>query len=239
MNVFQRTVRIRDCDVAVNRTLRPSCLFSMLQEVSIDHTEQLGAGRDKTLDRGFLWVLARESVSIARMPAYDEEVLLESWPGEMMHVLFPRYYRILDKKGETLLSASAIWSLIDAETRSLVFPDKAGIRVAGVTTGYELPLPSGIRRQECTQAGDFTVPYSYTDINGHMSNIHYLDEAENLIPEIACRYALREIKVEYSHEIRCGEKMTISAGRFGSDGYYFSGDGEKHYFLPAAEVVGA
>ena len=140
MSVFQRKLRIRDCDVAVNRTLRPSCLFSLFQEVSIDHSELLGAGRSRTLDRGYLWVLARETVSIERMPEYGEEVLLESWPGGMMHVLFPRYYRLLDNSGKQLLSASAIWTLIDAEKRSIVFPERAGISVPGVKTGCELAL---------------------------------------------------------------------------------------------------
>ena len=229
MSFFRRSIRIRDCDVSVNRALRPSCLFSMLQEASIDHTEQLGAGRSKTLDRGYLWVIARQSVTISRMPVYDEEIMLESWPGEMLHVLFPRYYRILDKNGECLLSASAIWSLINADTRSFVFPESAGIYVPGIVTGYEIPLPSGIRRQETASFREFTVPYSYTDINGHMNNIRYLDEAENMIPELAEQRSLRGIDVEYSHEICRGERMTISLGMNGSS-CYFTGDGEKHYF---------
>ena len=229
MSIFQRSIHIRDCDVAVNRALRPSCLFSMLQEASIDHTELLGAGRSRTLDRGYLWVIARQHVKISRLPLYGEEVVLESWPGEMLHVLFPRYYRMLDRNGQCLLSASAIWSLIDAENRSLVFPDSAGIKVPGIVTGHEISLPSGIRRQETTVSRKFTVPYSYTDINGHMNNIRYLDEAENMIPEFAEDCSLQEIAVEYSHEIRRGESMTISLGINGSS-CYFTGDGEKHHF---------
>ena len=229
MNILQRNIRIRDCDVAVNRVLRPSCLFSMLQEASIDHTEQLGAGHSRTLDRGYLWVLARQSVMISRLPVYDEEIVLETWPGEMMHILFPRYYRILDKQGECLLSASAIWSLIHADTRRFVFPESAGIHVPGIVTGYETSLPSGIRPQETTISREFTVPYSYTDINGHMNNVRYLDEAENMIPEFAKQRHLCEIAVEYSHEICQGETMTISLGMNGSS-CYFTGDSEKHYF---------
>ena len=145
MSVFQQTVRIRDCDVSFNRKLRPSCLFSLMQEASIDHTEQLGAGRDKTLDRGFLWVLTRQKVLLNRLPEYDERVLFESWPGETMHVLFPRYYRMLDASGKPLLSASALWTLIDSENRGLIFPQQEGILVPGEVTGNEIPLPSGIR----------------------------------------------------------------------------------------------
>ena len=230
MSVFRRSVKIRDCDVSFNRKLRPSCLFSMLQEASIDHTEELGAGRDKTLDRGFLWVIARQRVEIRRLPEYDEHLTLESWPGEMMHVFFPRYYRMLDASGAALLSASALWMLIDAEKRTFIFPQQEGIFVPGETTGNEISLPSGIRAMPAEEKRKFAVPYSHTDINGHMNNIRYIDECENMIPQTAAEKDLKEIAVEYAHEIRLGEEMEISLGR-GSDGQYiFSGDGEMHYF---------
>ena len=68
MSVFHFPYRVRDCDVSFNRKLRPSSLFSVMQEASIDHTEALGAGRAKTLDRGFLWVITRQKVEINRLP---------------------------------------------------------------------------------------------------------------------------------------------------------------------------
>ncbi len=229
MNIFTRSYKIRDCDVSSSRRLRPSCLFSMMQEASIDHTEELGAGRSKTLDRGFLWVITRQKVLISRMPEYDEAVCFESWPGTTMRVFFPRYYRMLDRSGQVLLSGSSLWTLIDAESRAVIFPDEEGIAVPGIITGNEIPLPSGIRSLPLEASRSFTVPYSYTDINGHMNNIRYLDEAENMIPDIARSHSLREISIEYTHEVRCGETMELSLGRQ-EERYYFSGDGEKHYF---------
>ena len=46
-------------DVSMFRKLRPSVLLRLIQEISIAHTEALGAGRAKTLDKGVLWVVAR------------------------------------------------------------------------------------------------------------------------------------------------------------------------------------
>ena len=229
MNIFEREIAIRDCDCASNRLLRPSSLFSMIQEIAIDHSEEIGAGRSVTFDRGFLWVLARQKAEIVRLPEYGEHVIFQTWPGSTMHFLFPRYYRMLDHNGESLLSASSLWTLIHAKKRSVISPQKEGIVVTGETTGYEIALPSGIRKCFGEETCTLTVPYSYTDINGHMNNIFYLDVAENMIPEMAGKLALKEISVEYSHEILCGETMTVSLHR--SDQVcIFSGDGEKHYF---------
>ena len=55
-------------DVTMFRKLRPSVLLRLIQEISIAHTEALGAGRAKTLDKGVLWVVARMKIEISRLP---------------------------------------------------------------------------------------------------------------------------------------------------------------------------
>ena len=91
MSVYREELLLRSKDVDMFRRLRSSELFRLLQEASIRHTEQLGMGRDKTLDKGVLWVLLMQRAEIARMPEYDERVVLKSWPGKTMHLLFPRF----------------------------------------------------------------------------------------------------------------------------------------------------
>ena len=167
MSVYQLSLRLRNRDVNLHRRLRTSTLFEWLQEASIRHTEELGMGREMTLDRGLLWMVTLQRAEIARMPEYDECVTLESWPGETMHLLFPRYYRVLGQNGETLLSASALWALVDSETRRMVFPDRYGVKIEGVSTGSEIALPSPPRRAEGGDSTPFTVPFSYVDLNGH------------------------------------------------------------------------
>lgn len=100
-------------DVTMFRKLRPSVLLRLIQEISIAHTEALGAGREKTLDKGVLWVVARMKIEINRLPSYDETVTLESFAGKTLRVLFPRYYAMLDESGNTLVKASAVWLLMD------------------------------------------------------------------------------------------------------------------------------
>ena len=52
MSVYREELLLRSKDVDIFRRLRTSELFRLLQEASIRHTEQLGMGRDKTLDKG-------------------------------------------------------------------------------------------------------------------------------------------------------------------------------------------
>lgn len=227
--MYTEKIFIKSTDVTLKRTLRPSALLSMAQNATGIHTTKLGVGSDKTLDRGFLWVIVRQELKISRMPEYEETVTLETWPGEAKHMFFPRYTRLLDGSGAVLATVSAIWTLIDINSRAMIIPSKEGISIPCEKTGNDLPLPGRIRSIPVSASVEYTVPFSAADINGHLGNMHYLDIAEDCISEISSVRDPKCIRCEYSNEIKYKEKVTVS---FGSDGdrYYFSGDGDKHKF---------
>ena len=218
--MYRITYRILSSDTDANRNLRLSRLFTLLQEASIAHTTELGMGREMTLDRGLLWIVTLQRANITRLPVYDETVVLKSWPGKTMHLLFPRYYRIEDEHGNTLVEASALWALMDEKTRRVVFPEQYGIRIRGVHTGKEIALPAAPVRLPFENERRFTVPYSYIDLNGHMNNTRYFDLAEDSIPDAAEGRALRSVCVEYNSEARRGEELTIRWGQEENDRYF-------------------
>ena len=78
MERYERTYHLRNNHVDMRRKLRTSTLFEFLEEASIAHTEALGMGRDKTLDKGYLWVILQQSLSFTRTPSYDETILIRS-----------------------------------------------------------------------------------------------------------------------------------------------------------------
>ena len=232
--IYLQRLKLKSSDVDMFRRLRLSELFRLLQEASIRHTEALGMGRDKTLDKGILWVLLMQRAEISRMPCYDEDVVLRSWPGQTMHLLFPRYYSMETAAGEALLKASAIWGLVDSETRKVVFPERYGVEIPGLETGEEIALPSAIRKQACSRERDFTVPYSFVDLNGHMNNTRYFDLAEDCVGAAARGLALREVRTEYMSEVRFGETLRLrwnGDGEGSGDEVFLTGEcGEKPAF---------
>lgn len=142
-NIYEEHLRITVDESNMYRVLRTSTLFELMQQISIRQMEEFGIGRDKTLDRGLLWVILRQWAVIERLPEYDEPVTLRTWPGEMMHVIFPRHYEMVSERGETLVRSQALWMLIDQNTRHHIFPDEYGIEVRGLRTGRELgSIPS-------------------------------------------------------------------------------------------------
>ena len=210
MNIYRNEISVRSTDVDAYRRLRLSALFTWLQEAAIAHTTLLGAGRDKTLDKGLLWIVTQQQVKILRMPEYGEQLLHLDWPGKTMHVFFPRCSRFVDSHGETIMEASALWCLMDRENRSMVFPEDHGIRIEACPEEEPLPLPRRIRPVDMDRTSSFTVPFSYLDLNGHMSNIRYFDMVTDLLPETILRKPVREIQTEYRGEARLGDRMELA-----------------------------
>ena len=192
------------------RKLRISKLFEFMQEAAIHHTEALGAGRAKTLDRGFLWVVTMQHAEISRLPEYDEKVKLVSWPGDTMHVMFPRYYELVAENGDVLAKGSAVWMLMDVNDRGMIFPDEEGISINGVRTGREYTLPRPLKPVETERHVPFTVPFSFADINGHLTNTKYFDIAEDITSLSSSGKTPRYVAAEYSGEARFGETVDIA-----------------------------
>lgn len=203
--IYSTSKKLLADDVTMFRDLRPSVLMRWIQEISIAHTEALGAGRAKTLDKGALWVICRVRLEVQKLPCYDEKVTLTSWPGNTMRVLFPRYYEMSDEEGNSVVKASAVWLLMDAKKRKMVFPEDYGVVVPGVNTGKEIPLSFGVSLGEQKDEKRFRVTYSQVDINGHMNNAKYLDCMEDVLGEkYLSSHTLKSIEIEYKSEIKYG-----------------------------------
>ncbi len=225
MSVFELDYRIRSSDADAFLRLRVSRMFTILQEMSIDHTTALKMGRDMTMDRGLLWIVTLQQAKITRMPVYDEVVHLSTWPGNTMHILFPRYYRVTDAAGSVLIEASALWALMDQATRKVIFPEEYGVAIKGMKTGKEIPLPRAPKMPQTDEAETFTVPFSYVDLNGHMGNTRYFDLAEDRMPEAFRTRRLCGIQTEYAREARMDADVLLKS-EVQPDTFLLSGEAE-------------
>lgn len=221
---------IKNTDVNIKRNLRSSSIFTIAQEVAMIHSTQIGMDTDQTFDKGILWVVARQCAQIVRLPKYQEVVTVETWLGNPMHMFFPRYTRFKDSDGSSLIEINAIWTLIDAKDRTTINIEDTEMTLVPETQYGEFPRPKAIKKIPIEKSVEHTVPYSYTDMNGHFTNAKYLDIAEDMLPEIASSQIPKSIKVEYANEVLFGEDFTLSYGHQ-DNLHYFSGDSDgKHKF---------
>ena len=229
MELYSFPYRLRSRDVNKFRHLRPSQIFELLQEAATDHSDILHVGINEIRRQNLMWVLARQSVEILRMPVYGEEITVETWPGKTIHSLYPRYYRLLDAEGQTLVNSAAIWMLADMDERVLVPSARSGIEFGFEKRGIELSLPSPPRSFYTDCSTTFTVPFSYIDMNGHMNNTRYFDLVDNLSPAAAEGKDPSKILVEYSAELLQDQEYEILYG-VSDNRFYLRTGGDKPLF---------
>ena len=199
------------CDPS--RKLRLSSLLKFLQEVSIEDTERLGYPRSTTLDRGLLWVIGKQRVKINRLPCYDETVEILTYPGERIPFLFPRHCKIYSSSGELLVSSSAAWTLIDEKSRLMVDPEQFGIVIEGENEGDEIGFQFPFKGFDLKKEATFAAKWRDCDLNGHMNNTAYLDEAEDLIPHSFLKeHEPSFLDVAYKKEIPLGQEIPVQYG---------------------------
>ena len=215
---YKRTLRLKAEHVDCFRRLRLSVLMRLFQECCIAHTEELGMGREKTLDRGFLWVINSETIEITRLPEYDEEITLLCRPGETLHFFFPRQMTVLDREGNAVIRIGAIWSLIDTETRELIDPGEEGITISGENRPDDVRASVSLRDAELPYVTERkTASYSQIDINGHMNNTNYMDMALDLIgPGELRKLRFTTVKCLFRKEILPGTEFDLRWGRNGN-----------------------
>ena len=233
---YEKKILIRSEQVDMTRRLRMSELFRIMEEASIAHTEELGCTRDRTLDRGLLWIITRQQAEIEELPAYDEEITVRSWQGDMMHVFFPRFYEI-ERAGRVIVRGQALWMLIDEENRQMVMPEDYDIFIPGRPGSDDMMLapvviPSELREEEPGDNGNgreeagtvirqnLVTRFSQVDINGHMNNTRYFDIIDDALYTMDFASGTEKrvpalVRANYLSELRAGDCFTLTgyAGR--------------------------
>lgn len=217
-----------------NKKLSTGGLLRILQDVSTLHCNEIGLGVEVIGPKGLIWVAVRQRVEVSRWPSPGEHVTVHTWPGITRHMMFPRFYLVKAEDGETIISGSALWTMVDMNTRKMINPSAYGLELEGMVTGEESKIPSAVKKIAIEQSVKFTVPAEYMDANRHMNNTRYYDMAESCLGGDTEGLCLKEALTEFISEALEGDEMTVSWGKDGGR-FYVSGENEGPVFRMSLE----
>lgn len=185
-----------------NKRLRLSNLFLMFQESAEEHSEILGIGHDKTTFAGRKWVITRYSLKINRMPKFEENITVYTYPGKPNPYFLYRHFYVKDEKGHLLAVASSVWTILDANTNKIV-ANPFDIVVPGESTEFELDLPAKINDDATNKVKEHQIEYTDIDLNGHVNNIKYIDLIQNIHDtEFYKNHEIDSFLINYFSEIK-------------------------------------
>lgn len=205
--IFEQTVTVQDREVNQNGTLKLSSLLRYMQQVSGGHSDRLGFSWDALRENGLFWAVSRHRVVIHRLPKAGETVRLQTWPMPATRAAYPRAVQAVDSKGELLFQAVSLWVLMNTHTRTMVLPGKSGVEVPGTVRGTEIKAPGSLPPVTGNQSVLWQVGQEDLDINGHVNNARYLEQAEKLLEN--SKLTVQELTVCYLSEALLGQEIFL------------------------------
>ena len=205
----KHSLLMRDCDMF--RRLKPSAMLAMFQDCSEALTEGWGVGLDAMLERGIIWVAARVSCEVKRLPVHRETVTIRGWAARSRSGICPFRYFIEDESGAECASGMSMWVLSDLRTHSMMSPSVPRVKLP-TPEPEDAPMPrlGAIRPPEAKRHTTRKVLFSETDINGHLTNTRYVDWMTDLAePAFHKTHPMTGLRIDYRSETFPEEEITL------------------------------
>ena len=222
--ILNTTVLSGQCDSLMR--FRTEAAFMAFQDVASRHAMFLGIDDFSLLEKdNALWVVSKTKVKINKLPRWNDEISIRTWPMGAEGVRCNRCYQII-KDGEVFINGITEWVIIDAETRHL-----RKVESTSYPNDIEWITEKSIDEKFRKFKDDFTendfinkriVRSGDIDVTHHTNNVTYITmlldtftvkELENT--------TLKEIEVSYLSESLEGETLSIYR-KDNEDGHYFS-----------------
>lgn len=232
MDVREEKFTVRTYECGADGRVRIASLMQYLQEAAALHAEQLGFGFEKlgTLD-GY-WVLSNIRVEIARLPAWNEQVTVRTWPSGYSRSVATREFIGRERNGGEIFRAGSEWMVLNKRTNRLknLFHLDLGLPKTG-----QKVLPNELSRLELQKdyrsVERVRVSYSSIDLNRHVNNTEYVRWGVD-----ALRHAfrlegdIRSLQATYLSEIFEDDEVEIAVTSDGNGKFCVLGSklGEGH-----------
>lgn len=194
--------------------LHPWAAIRLCQEVSEAHSKATGIGYEDLLKKNRIWIISRAYYIMYRRPKDHEEIMLSTWSRGNDGLFAFRDYRMATPTGETLLSGTTYWPMIDyTSRRPLRIKEELGdypYHMEDATNHSELQrlrLPDMSEPDGTLQR---TAHYSMIDHAQHVNNSEYVrlifDSLMQTDFDLDRPFSL---ELNYNHETQPGDKLSL------------------------------
>lgn len=230
---------IRNYEVDPSGLARASALWDIMQDASINHSEETGFSHALMLEKGIFWVIAKMELTVNKYPAYGQNVAVSTFPKGSNRLYVQRDYIIKDESGDILASAKGWCAVVDVNTMRVASVRKhfGDIFVGEIEAAPEKMLIN----EEVMYESERRVVYNDIDVNKHMNNGRYINWLENLfLPEEYDGKRIKSVQANFLSEAKMDEVLRLVRYADGSDGracfQYLKLDG-KPVFQAAVEFM--
>lgn len=222
--ILNTTVLSGQCDSLMRFKTESS--FMAFQDVASRHAMFLGIDDFSLLKNdNALWVISKTKVKINKLPLWNDEISIRTWPMGAEGVRCNRCYQII-KDNEVYINGITEWVIIDATSRTL-----RKVETTSYPTDLDWITEKSIDEKFMRFKDDFSdedfvykrlIRSSDIDVTHHTNNVTYITmlldtftvkELEDMV--------LKDVEVSYLNESFEAETLSIYR-KTKDDGYHFS-----------------
>ena len=175
MKVREEKFTVKSYECRPDGNIKTACLMQYLQEAAALHAEQLGFGVDSLNTINSYWVLFNIRIEINRLPKWNDEITVKTWPSGHNRLIATREFVAKDQNDCELFRAGSQWMVLDkysSRSKNLFNLDftlpKSGLKALSAKLKRLEP------QNDYSEADRVSVPYSSIDLNGHVNNTEYV-----------------------------------------------------------------
>ena len=216
-SVFREAARVRASEIGPDGAMRLPALLDLLQEAAGNSATELGWASDALLAQGKTWILSRFHLRLRALPAWREEIAVQTWPSGAHRVFALREFRATGAGGRLLAEATSGWLLVSVprSVRSVRRPRSRRLRPAPAPRLPDLFEPPGPGAAagpvRSLRIGRFDL-----DLNAHANNVVILRALLEALPGRRRRSLSRRSSRKPSKEIFWKPSWRKTAGRIAS-----------------------
>jgi len=191
--VFREAVRVRASEIGPDGTMRLPALLDLFQDAAGGSATSLGFASDTLLAQGKTWVLSRFHLRLLALPAWRDEIVIETWPSGVARVFALREFRATGSDGRLLAEATSAWLLVAVPSKKPLRPPAeiaaaaAGTPPRVIDDAFEplaAPGPDAAEGPQ-TRIGRFDL-----DLNAHANNVAIFRALLETAPETPLPFSL-------------------------------------------------
>jgi medium-chain acyl-[acyl-carrier-protein] hydrolase len=211
VQVREDTFTVKTYECQPDGSIKLHVLMQHLQEVAATHAEQLGFGYNRLNQISSYWVLSNFRIEIDRLPRWNDEVTIRTWPSGSTRVIATREFIGQDSLGAELFRAGSEWMVLDRQKNR----PKNLLRL-----GLDLPTsePKALAeklnrlepRNDYSEVQRVRVPHSSIDLNGHVNNTEYVRwSIDALRTTFEFKRSIRSMQATYLSEVFEGDELEL------------------------------
>lgn len=210
--VFSKELCVKSYDSDMFKQMSLPAIMRYLQEIAGDHLSCLDLPYEKLFSDGVVFLLSGLEIHVYTPPVLWQDITLSTWSYGIKGATFTRNSRICDKKGSTLVEASAGWFLANPQTHRIVRP-KDYPPVLAIPENPDPVFSNGRfhinRPADAKKLCDRKVLFSDADYNRHLNNTKYAEIITDIYSRRLEQDRISHFKIIYAGEAKVFDTIEI------------------------------